>query len=488
MIEERFSSDCFCKQVTLNHSSIPGLHHKQSKRKIDIPRLTLHGSTCGGELRAPNASCKAYDFHRITLKLWAPQITQQLAKEIYTTHLNIVLSTNFMTMEHPAKRLKTSNSYKLYQEQMARYKELMDRHQASIDRHEQMMARHHELLNQKQMCANCMSQLEPRSQRRRDTSLTLPVEIIARVLDFLPQHRVYPFLSLSKAIDRIAKRRLFRKVFVLEENSKPLLHDAIDELLHWLYLTEAQFLYLMEIEFEWPGKYVHIETCLWKDSLKGAIKKHLLPAEVVSYRCSIAYVTKASQLSTLSPHITRLLLEGPLTLEPMATKLVVDHLWIRKNVKGVHGCIDLSSVKQLTLGHALCDDDDNIYKLAAHLTNLEDLELREKNFEKSYFDRFPKIVKRVFLPYCYDDRYEYEKVTEPFQLLLEYIELSQKCEPLCYPQRHLSVAKSNTGLLIDYQKYPKLKLFVRRDAVFKVCRVLGEYYKCEQINEYKLDW
>lgn len=392
-----------------------------------------------------------------------------------------------MTTEHPAKRLKTSNNDKLYQEQMARYKELMDRHQASIDRHEQMMARHHELLNQKQVCANCMSQLEPRSQRRRDTFLTLPVEIIARVLDFLPQHRVYPFLSLSKAIDRIAKRRLFRKVFVLEGDSKPLLHDAIDELLHWLYLTEAQFLYLMEIELEWPGRYVHIETYFLNDTLTEAIKKHLLPAEVVFHRdfaYATTHVTKASQLSASSPHVTRLLLEGPLTLEPMATKLVVDQLWISNNVKGVHGCIDLSSVKQLTLDHALCDDDDNIYKLAAHLTNLEDLELSEENFRKSDFDRFPKIVKRVFLSEVYYERYKYKEVTEPFQLLLEYIELSQKCEP-GYPQRHLSVAKSNTDLLIDYRKYPKLKLFVHRDAVFKVCRVLGEYYKCEQINEYK---
>lgn len=87
-----------------------------------------------------------------------------------------------------------------------------------------------------------------------------------------------------------------------------------------------------------------------------------------------------------------------------------------------------------------------------------------------------------------NSHFESQEVTEPFQLPLEYIELSQKREPFCYPQRHLSVAKSNTDILMAFKKNPKLKLFVHRNATIKVCRVSGEHYKCEQINEYKLDW
>lgn len=61
------------------------------------------------------------------------------------------------------------------------------------------------------------------------------------MLDFLLQHHVYPFLSLSKGVIYIARYRLFRQVYVLEYHDS-ILH-VIKDLLCWLVITRRQFYY-----------------------------------------------------------------------------------------------------------------------------------------------------------------------------------------------------------------------------------------------------
>ncbi|CAN3371974.1 hypothetical protein DIURU_002515 [Diutina rugosa] len=228
------------------------------------------------------------------------------------------------------------------------------------------------------LCDNCFSKLHRLAHRRAEVSpsVRLPLEIVATVLEFLPQHRVHPFLSLSKGVDYIAKQRLFHQVYVLGPDEEPLLHDSIDDLKHWSYLSQSQFLHLMRIKFKWPGEITIIESPRWNDQLLHAIINHLKPAKV-SFRITSPtssapqefFVNYRSVMST--PHLYQVVLVE-IELESTPTKVRVDSLVIVGNVKGIRGCFDISVVKHFSVRNAQHVGVDNVFHYAPEFSTLRD--------------------------------------------------------------------------------------------------------------------
>lgn len=330
------------------------------------------------------------------------------------------------------------------------------------------------------VCDICLLKLhaqrlrEPRSVRPMD----FPLEILVMILDCLPQHRVYPFLSLSKGVNHIANQRLFRQVYVLTRGAKPLLHDAVDELLQWLYLTESQFLHLMRYQDKWHGRLVIFEWPQWSEPVFNAIKKHLLLAEVVipkpmNARNSHKFIISLPIVSRLAS----ITLEGPIVLEPVSIKLKVDSLRILGDVKGIKDYIDLSSVRQISLIDAYAEEDGNIYQLAQQLVRLENLLIAE-NYRQERLQCFPTTVKK--LVYLCDLQSNIEAF--PFQMLLEYLELDKFCQRYYWPRRLLNGIKDPSDWPIVPALFPRLKVFVVRGEVYKINRLLGEYFSTEKIN------
>lgn len=355
----------------------------------------------------------------------------------------------------------------------------------------------------------CLLNLQKRGLKQilAKPPIELPLEIIAIVLDYLPQHRVYPFLSLSKGIDYIAKQRLFRKVYVVNNYSRPFLHDANDDLLHWLYLTNDQFFRLMRLGFKWPGETVFIQEHSWKTLVFEAIKKHLHPAEVTIVKKykedvvipSTTQILEQSLLTSFNthPHLARLSLVRRRFIEPTPVKLKVDALSVFGIVGGISGCIDLSSVKQLSLVDAYSTDGGNIYSIANQMELLKDLYVAQSNLSSDMFSKFVPYVRRLALydPAMVQIRTTYLGVTENielteemlkcvfdcakhFRMLLQYFEFGNGPQTQNWPRPLTKRANINYACLDKYfenGEFPKLKICVVESGVYIIDRILGEY-------------
>lgn len=336
------------------------------------------------------------------------------------------------------------------------------------------------------ICDMCRLSLhQQRYATHSRTAFDLPLEILAIVLDLLPQHRVYPFLSLSKDVDRCAKKRLLRQVYVLKRGDKPLLHDAVEDLWYWLFLTDTQFLHLMRHEVKWPGQTVIMEMCWFGSQLTKLIEEHVKPAEVIHtgdvyYMDSTPPRNKVSLIlkSWTTPHLARLTIDDYATIEPIPVKLKVDSLQLFGDVRGLDGCIDLSSVKQLSIVNAESDKDGNIYKLAPHFTNLRDLQITEQGITSFDLGTFPKTIKRLVISWSYALDYD----ARPFEQLLEYFEICEGARSQSWPRRLLTVSHDPFLFGPTLYMFPKLKLVVHYDVVYRINRILGEYAP-ERINE-----
>lgn len=321
--------------------------------------------------------------------------------------------------------------------------------------------------------------------------MALPVEIIARILDFLPQHRVYPFLSLSKSVNHVAKERLFRQVYVCRGD--PFLDDAVDELLHWLFLTRRQFIHLMRLKVKLPARKVFIDTVLQPpvlhDSLLEAIKRHLAPAEVVvvvegNIRGNEPYFDIPSVVPKPPwkyPYVSRLTLKC-ISTHPVKVKVKVDSLLMINGVTDIAEGIDLLSVKQLSIVKCYDHKPGNIYKIASRLVNLRELLIDDDEFfaAEDNNNPFPPTVKRLVYHWP-SDQYTHP-FAEHFLELLEYLETSEADHHPFWPRMFRRVEHDNDGYNDELYKFRKLKLFVKYGAVYAIDRVLGEYYLHQQIN------
>ncbi|CAN3359141.1 hypothetical protein DICA3_D01728 [Diutina catenulata] len=75
---------------------------------------------------------------------------------------------------------------------------------------------------------------------------TLPDEIIGEIIQSLPQYDVHPFLLVSRSINRIARIRLWRRIYVSSPNKLSHgHHDNVDRKL-WSVVSPTRFLQLME--------------------------------------------------------------------------------------------------------------------------------------------------------------------------------------------------------------------------------------------------
>ncbi|CAN3373832.1 hypothetical protein DIURU_004347 [Diutina rugosa] len=362
----------------------------------------------------------------------------------------------------------------------------------------------------------CLLNLQKRGLKQISAKppVELPLEIIAIVLDYLPQHRVYPFLSLSKGIDYIAKRRLFRKVYVFIEYPGPFLHDANDDLLHWSYLTKFQFFKLMRLGFKWPGEIVFIQENSWKTLVFEAIKKHLQPAEVTivkKYKENVVIPSTIQVLEqslrtsfTTHPHLAKLSLVGRRFMEPTPVKLKVDALSIFGIVGGIRGCIDLSSVKQLSLVDAYNTDEGNIYSIANQMESLKDLYVAQSNLSSDIFNKFLPYIRRLALydPALVQIRTNFYGLTENFglsekwlrstfdcakhfRMSLQYFELANGPQTQNWPRPLRKSANVNYTHLDKYfenGEFPRLKVCVVESGVYIIDRILGEYNSAELSN------
>lgn len=322
--------------------------------------------------------------------------------------------------------------------------------------------------------------------------MALPVEIIARILDFLPQHRVYPFLSLSKSVNHVAKERLFRQVYVC--HADPFLDDAVDELLYWLFLSRRQFIHLMRLQAKLPARKVFIDTVLQPpvlhEPLLEAIKRHLAPAEVVvvvegNIRGNYPYFNITSVVPKppwKDPYVSRLTLKGIVTF-PIANKVRVDSLLMIDGVVNIAGGVDLLSVKQLSIVKCYDHKPGNIYKIASRLVNLRELLIDDDKFfaAEDNNNPFPPTVKRLVYHWP-SDQYTHP-FAEHFLELLEYLETSEAERHPFWPRMFRSVEGVADGHKDELYKFRKLKLFVKYGAVYAIDRVLGEYYSHQQINK-----
>lgn len=325
------------------------------------------------------------------------------------------------------------------------------------------------------------------------STIDWPLEIVAIVLDFLPQHRVYPFLSLSKGVNYIAKQRLLRQVYVLDRDRKPLLHDAVDELIHWLFLTRSQFLDLMETKSEWPGKLVFLEYFTEEEPIDDdhkAIKERIQPADFVVVESKEHSVFMPNEVKRMymstpldSPHLAQATIAGRRELSPTLTKIRVDSLQLVDDVQGVDGCIDLSSVKQLSLVHI--QSYDMPQQVASQFDRLEDLFVASIKTIPLDVQYFPQTVKRLVIQGL-DARFQNSliKVGYRFKLLLEYLELCDGTASQNWPRPITLNCHSNTPIPYDAFNFDKLKLYVCFGEVYHIEQHLGKQPAFECINNY----
>lgn len=324
------------------------------------------------------------------------------------------------------------------------------------------------------------------------STIELPIEIIGHVLEFLPQHRVYPFLSLSKGINYIARQRLLKRVYVMLPGTKPLLDDVNEELWRWLFLTQAQFHKLLRLDYWWSGEKVMIDSPTWEFKFKGKLMVHLLPILLGTVRKVLDYtasefnnflracrpIPRFFPLLNLSSHQSLLTLVGTITYVPLPVKLKVTSLTIFHEVNDVAEVVDLASVKQLSVVKAFNNDKDNILNVADQLTSLRDLHLYQENMD---FDlsKFPKSIRRFVCNHIH----WVTMIEELFAPLLEYLEVT----PEAYEENWPRVLKQRPSKFesppqLDKSKFPKLKVLVCGDSVHTIDRILGEWVYTEYFN------
>ena len=344
-----------------------------------------------------------------------------------------------------------------------------------------------ETVNDDLILPTCQTQETPRS------TIDWPLEILAIVLDFLPQHRVYPFLSLSKGVNYIAEQRLLRQVYVLDRDRKPLLNDEVDELIHWLFLTRSQFLDLMETKSERPGKLVYLEYFTGEEPIGDdheTIKERIQPAEFVileSKEHSVFMPNEVKRMYTStplnSPYLARVTIAGRRELSPALTKIKVDSLQLVDDVQGIDGCIDLSSVKQLSLVHI--QSYDMPQQVASQFTKLEDLFVASIKTIPLDVQYFPQTVKRLVIQGL-DARFQNSliKVGYRFKLLLEYLELCDGATSQNWPRPITLNRHGNTPIPHDAFNFDKLKLYVCFGEVYHIEQHLDKQPAFERINNY----
>lgn len=313
----------------------------------------------------------------------------------------------------------------------------------------------------------------------------LPLELVAKVLDFLPQHQVYPFLSLSKGVNFIATQRLLRRVVVLKEGVKPFLHDVVDELYHWLFLTNTQYRHLLRHNDKWPGQVI-----IYDQLSVTAIGVLLNPAENfypdmfksrIENFCSV--IIKPPTVF-VDPGVNREFHLAWLTLievgpfDPLATKFRVDNLLIFGNVRGIEGCINLSLVKQLSLVGAFCKEHDDIYQIVPKFTGLKDLFIAETNGLTIRLHTFPQTVRRLVLnwPYAHEDNAIH------FRSLLEYLELGRSYEDQNWPRRLTTQHSFVLAPSLVAETFPRLKTFVRDSVVYIINRTPNEGFTEKKVR------
>lgn len=315
----------------------------------------------------------------------------------------------------------------------------------------------------------------------------LPLEILARVLDFLPQHHVYPFLSLSRGVNYIARYRLFRQVYVLEYHD-PILHDVIEDLLCWLVITRRQFHILLRSEFTWPGKLLIIETSWRHQEPVSAIRTRFAPADVrftkrildddsIPYEDQIVVLPPPSKTTT-DVRLSRLTLVGLSLCDSLAVTVKVDCLLVVGKVYNIERCIDIPSIKQLTLISAFTNLDD-IYGVASQLSSLKDLFVAESPLTPDMLSDFPTNIRRLVLSNT--TRTAPVDCCSRFRRLLEYLELGERVYFENWPRviRRRSSA-SSAGLLplsawFHKEDFPRLLMCVYDHEAYTFKRVLGEW-------------
>lgn len=330
--------------------------------------------------------------------------------------------------------------------------------------------------------------IEPEINEPPPEIIELPLEILARVLDFLPQHHVYPFLSLSKGVNHIARYRLFRQVYVLEYHN-PILHDVIEDLLCWLVLTRRQFHILLSSEFPWPGKLLIIETSWRHHEPVSAIRARFAPADVrftkrilgadsIPYEDQIVVLPPTSTTAA-DVRLSRLTLVGPSLCDPLAVTVKVDCLLVVGEVFAIERCIDIPSIKQLTLISAFSNLGDDIYGLASQLSSLKDLFVAESPLTPDMLSEFPTNIRRLVLSNT--TRTAPVDCCSRFRLLLEYLELGERVYFENWPRviRRRSSA-SSAGLLplsawFRKEDFPRLLICVYDHEAYTFKRVRGEW-------------
>lgn len=230
-----------------------------------------------------------------------------------------------------------------------------------------------------------------------------------------------------------------------------------------------------------------MENPPWSDPLFEAIEKQLQPAELFDINSlpdSTKYKEQIIPTSlptsfTATPHLARLTLVGPITLDALPTRIKADNLQLFSNVVGVAKCIDLSSVKQLSIAYGYGDEDDNIYKVASKLTRLEDLYIARYHLKPEDLSGFPDTIKRLVLN---DVKQNHFSCVKRFRKLLEYLEFGKGTLHQNWPRRLYKTAQSKYGGKINGEKFPKLKVYVNGNEVYMIDRILGEYYRVVKLN------
>ena len=328
----------------------------------------------------------------------------------------------------------------------------------------------------------------PEAKRRKptiNTTLNLPLEIMADIFNLLPQHRVYPFLSLSRSINNLVYHRLLRKVFVLKKGYSPLLVDDIEELFEWLYFSEAQFLHIQSTGRPWPALVTIIDVHKRHFRANDTMAQFAGPDRTYFTYHEIKATTLlkfvVESVPTTLPYLSRLTVTEGIEVEPLAKKIRVDNLLIEGEVVDIDQWVDLSSVKQLSLVCAYRPEPDNIYYAARQLTNLQDLFVADNGTHIPKFKKFPRTIKRLVL--------SWSRVTDfaavRFAEHLEYLEIGLGAGHENWPRRFVAEAHVPVKCRYMYERtFPKLKFYVNHGLMFRVDRAEDGTITHTPLNKY----
>lgn len=350
-------------------------------------------------------------------------------------------------------------------------------------------------------------------------TLLLPLEIIGLILDNLTQRDVYPFLSLSRGINYVARARLLRQVCVVAEGQVPNLHESNEDLKLWLMLTTHQFFMIVELIKSWPGVTVVLHQPQFSQALVNKIKDKVAPAEVIvvdsiSIRpngmLERLQTVKASnedalrQLNSdvdtsimLTPevateHLSRLTLVGPsIEIPKLHSKLDVDCLEIFGEVNGIDQFLNLGAIRQLTVASACVKYNLTIYQLAPQFKSLRDLCLAGSFFGSQFIPAFPDTLRRLVVHWItgFPTPWTISSGASHYKAELAYLEicLGTSFPTNTWPRPSLSVEpdpKVDTKEILEELKlvnFAQLATVVIQGRRFLPRRVLGEWYETIEV-------